>query len=175
VRNAIRFLHLSYREFIFVDLGSGKGRTLLVAAEFPFRRIIGVDIASDLNLIALENVASCRGLGARRSCIDVVSKDAGDFEFPDDPLVLFMFNPFPAAVLSRVMENLVASLVRVPRQAFLIYRKPICADVIESSSCFSIVVQSKSWLTPDDSLTIYRSRCDAAPAVRSRATGEVTL
>ena len=164
MRNAIRFLHVSYREFIFIDLGSGKGRTLLVAAEFPFRRIIGVDIASDLNRIALGNVASCRGLGARRSCIDVVSKDAADFEFP-----------FPAAVLSRVMENLVASLVRVPRQVFLIYRKPVCGDVIESSRRFSILVQSKSWLTPDDSLTIYRSRYDSAPAVLSRAAEEVTL
>ncbi len=35
----------------FVDLGSGKGRTLLMASEYPFQRIIGVEILAELNEI----------------------------------------------------------------------------------------------------------------------------
>src|ERR1700683_3774920 len=32
-----------FRDFVFVDLGSGKGRTLLMASDYPFRRIVGVE------------------------------------------------------------------------------------------------------------------------------------
>ena len=32
-------VHLDFRDFTFIDLGSGKGRTLLLASDYPFRRI----------------------------------------------------------------------------------------------------------------------------------------
>ena len=35
-------LPLNHEDFVFVDFGSGKGRALLVASQFPFRRIAGV-------------------------------------------------------------------------------------------------------------------------------------
>ena len=38
--------------YTFVDLGSGMGRAVLVASEFPFRRIVGVEIAPELHAIA---------------------------------------------------------------------------------------------------------------------------
>src|ERR1700727_1709448 len=33
-----------FRDFTFVDLGSGKGRTLFMASVSPFRRIVGVEL-----------------------------------------------------------------------------------------------------------------------------------
>jgi hypothetical protein len=33
---------------VFVDLGSGKGRVILEAAQYPFHHVIGVEIAPEL-------------------------------------------------------------------------------------------------------------------------------
>src|SRR5689334_23652607 len=35
--------------FTFVDIGSGKGRVLLMAAEYPFPHIIGVELLPELH------------------------------------------------------------------------------------------------------------------------------
>ena len=53
-------LSISHGEFAFIDLGSGKGRALLMASELPFRQIIGVEFAR----------AAC-GRRAQRSCLSV--------------------------------------------------------------------------------------------------------
>src|SRR6478609_9761998 len=34
---------------VFIDLGSGKGRMVLEAARYPFRRVIGVELAQPLH------------------------------------------------------------------------------------------------------------------------------
>jgi tRNA G46 methylase TrmB len=33
----------AYSQYTFIDVGSGKGRVLFVAAEYPFRKVIGVE------------------------------------------------------------------------------------------------------------------------------------
>jgi hypothetical protein len=38
-----------YAQYTFVDVGSGKGRMLFVAAEYRFRKVIGVEFATDLH------------------------------------------------------------------------------------------------------------------------------
>src|SRR5437868_798915 len=49
-------LPAKFRDFTFIDLGSGKGRTLLMASDYCFRRIIGVEHLPTLHSIAQENV-----------------------------------------------------------------------------------------------------------------------
>src|SRR5947208_15284999 len=39
-------------DFTFIDLGSGKGRTLLMASDYPFRRILGVELLAGLDQLA---------------------------------------------------------------------------------------------------------------------------
>src|SRR5512140_1628938 len=36
-------LRIPFEEFTFIDFGSGKGRSLLLASLFPFKRVIGVE------------------------------------------------------------------------------------------------------------------------------------
>src|SRR5262245_54030407 len=45
-------LPIRYDHFTFVDLGSGKGRAVLVASRFPFKRVMGVEYSKTLNEIA---------------------------------------------------------------------------------------------------------------------------
>jgi SAM-dependent methyltransferase len=120
-RQALRALPIrDYAEYTFIDMGSGKGRMLLLAAECPFRRILGIEFAAELHRQAVENIAACRGIWLRCRQIESVAMDAADFRFPDDNLVLYFFNPFGCATMRRVLEELRTSLKRLPRDVLLV-------------------------------------------------------
>jgi SAM-dependent methyltransferase len=104
-------------DFSFVDVGSGKGRVLLMAAEYPFRRIVGVELLPELHEVARENVK-------RDPRVELVLGDAREFQFPDGPLVVFLFNPFPPWVLRQVLRNVQESLKRKPRDMFVVLHNP---------------------------------------------------
>jgi predicted RNA methylase len=121
IREILRRIPIAPHQFAFVDLGSGKGRALLVASEFPFAKILGVELSSELHAIAEKNIEiyrpefqPCRNFELRR-------ENAAAFIFPADPLVLFMFNPFGDETMKRVLENLAISLRMAPRQAFVAF------------------------------------------------------
>jgi hypothetical protein len=114
--------------YTFVDLGSGKGKVLLLAAALPFRRIIGVEFSPLLHEIAERNIA--RYGGPVRCKPESICMDARDFEFPSDPLVVFLYNPFVDEVLSSVMANLERSLREDPRPAHVMYACPFEASTL---------------------------------------------
>jgi SAM-dependent methyltransferase len=103
----------------FIDMGSGKGRVLLLAAGYPFRRVLGVEYSEQLHEVARKNIASYRG---PRQCasIDSIHGDAGVYQFPDGPLVVFFNNPFHSPVMTAVVENLKKALREEPRDAALL-------------------------------------------------------
>lgn len=118
-------------EFIFIDLGSGKGRALLLACGYPFREIIGVELQPQLHRIAQENIIRFPSEGRFCRRITSLCMDAREFRFPDDPVLLYLFNPFPDYVLEAVLKNFEASLRASPRSAFIIYNTPIERHVLE--------------------------------------------
>lgn len=120
-RQILRALPIAADGFIFIDLGSGKGRTLLMASDFPFRRVIGVELLAEFAKIAQQNIA--RYHNERQKCFALESRqgDARDFVFPGEPTVLYLFNPFPEHVLCTVLSNLRDSLTTTPRRFYVIY------------------------------------------------------
>ena len=119
----IRRVKADLSRFVFIDMGSGKGRALLMACDYPFQEIIGVEVQPELHRIAQENILRFDGT---RKCgrVSSVCMDARDFEFPDEPLFLYLFNPFPDYVMERVVSNLRDSLQRNPRPAYILYNTP---------------------------------------------------
>jgi SAM-dependent methyltransferase len=113
------------REFVFVDLGSGKGKVLMLAARYPFRRVVGVELWEDLHRVALQNLRSFRERPDCAAEVTSIRMDAADFPLPEDPLVLYFFNPFPEAVLTRVVANLRESLARAPRRVYVLFYAPV--------------------------------------------------
>ncbi len=109
----------------FIDMGSGRGRVLLIASERAFRRVLGVEFTSELHESALENIR--RFPDARMRCRDVTSVlgDAAAFDFPAEPLVLYFDNPFNEKIMTKVVANLAASYERVPRPIVLVYQQLI--------------------------------------------------
>lgn len=135
-------LRIPLATFTFVDLGSGKGRTLLMASDYPFRRILGVELLAELNEVAQQNIV--RYHSDQQKCFALVAyaADARDFVFPAEPTVLYLFNPFPEHVLRAVLANLRNSLTQSPREVYVLYHN------LEHERIFAECV----WLRP-----IYRS------------------
>ncbi|HEY0328857.1 MAG TPA: class I SAM-dependent methyltransferase [Rhodopseudomonas sp.] len=101
LRDAVAFIGLTPGDYTFVDLGCGKGRMLIAAAELGFQSCVGVEFADELAELAARNVAACEF-----SHVSVVHGDAADYAFGDAPFLLYMFNPFSQQVMQRVREHL---------------------------------------------------------------------
>ena len=121
---------LNFAEFTFVDLGSGKGRTLLMASDYPFRRIVGVELLPALHHIAQQNLAQYKSDSQKCFTLESIRAEAGQFNFPAGPLLIYLFNPFPESVLRRVLANLRRALDENPRTAYIIYYNPQHADIL---------------------------------------------
>lgn len=122
--NAIGVAH---EEYSFVDLGCGKGRVVLVASEYPFRRVIGVELSEMLATVARRNVAKYAAASRARQ-VEIACMDATAFEWPQEPLVVHLYHPFQSDVLRRVLQSLEASLRAQPRPvviAYLLYSSAI--------------------------------------------------
>jgi len=122
-----------FREFIFIDLGSGKGRTLLMASDYPFRRIVGVELLPALNFAARENLSKYQSEVQKCFVIESICGDASEFAFPAEATVLFLFNPFPESGLRRVIANLEQSLREHPRKVYVLYHNPLLEHVLGES------------------------------------------
>lgn len=126
-------LEINFPEFTFIDLGSGKGRVLLMAADYQFRRIIGVELLPELNRVAQQNLH--RYKTATQKCFNLQAEcgDAREFQFPAEPTVLYLFNPLPQSGFVQMLRNLESSLQQTPRKVYVIYHNPLLED--EMSNC----------------------------------------
>ena len=128
-----------FDQFTFIDLGSGKGRTLLMASEYPFRKILGVEVIAELHRAAEENIRAYRSPTQRCARIEAVCADACEFHFPAAPLVLYLFNPLPESGMRRVMARLEKSLAANPRPVWVLYHNPLLEHVIGESAGFTTI------------------------------------
>ena len=118
-------LPIDFREFTFIDIGSGKGRTLLMASEYPFHKIVGVEIMPELHRPAVENIREYQSETQKCRNIESVCVDAVEYAFPTEPLVLYLFNPLPLAALRKVLQNLENSVASIPRPVYIVYCNPL--------------------------------------------------
>ena len=133
-------------EYTYVDLGSGKGRTLFVAAERPFREVVGVEFSASLHERAVANIRSFRYRGRRCGRIRSAHLNAVDFAFPEGRLVIYLFNPFGAETMARVLANLAASLRREPRHTIVVLLWPRCGDQVAAVDGMRLVDHPTRWL-----------------------------
>lgn len=122
----VRATRVDPTEFCFVDLGSGKGRLLVLAAEAGFDEVVGVEL-SELHEVAERNIrayaASPRHADRSLRPLRIAShrQDVTTFDFPQRPLFVFYFNAFFGPVLERTLENLRASVAAHPRAVLFVW------------------------------------------------------
>ena len=111
------------RDVTFVDLGSGKGKALLVAGRLPFHRVVGVEIDSGLAEAARQNILRA-GDRLRAGSVESVTASAVTWKVPDDTSVVFMYNPFFGQTFYDAMANVFDSFDRNPRDMHIVYTFP---------------------------------------------------
>jgi SAM-dependent methyltransferase len=141
-RQMLAHVKEDFRDFVFVDYGCGKGKPLLLAAQFPFRKIIGIDIWPELLGIARRNVENYSG---PRLCTDfeVLEINATNYVPPEDiPGIYYFFDPFQADVMRVVLGKIRESLQRRPRKAYVVYCEPDRPDVLEDSGFVELLAKT---------------------------------
>lgn len=123
---------------VFVDLGCGKGRVILLAGRYRFGRIIGVELSEDLSAVARRNVAA-RRVHLRCADVDVVTADVADYRIPDDVSVVYIYNAVRGPIFDAVVANLIASVDRCPRTVRLIYQNAREHERLVSTGRFRLV------------------------------------
>ncbi len=148
-------LPLEPNRYSFVDMGSGKGRALLVASEFPFKKIVGVELSAHLHGIAEENIG--RYLPASQQCktFSLQCMNAIDYVFGQEPVVLFLFDPFGKEILRRVLANLEASLKAAPREVFVVYVFPQFESLLREFSYLKLISKGGPQWRPWSAYVIY--------------------
>lgn len=123
-RQIMDALDVPISEYAFVDLGCGKGRALLLAAQFPFRSIVGVDFVPSFVEAARHNVSIAAAQGLCRD-VEVVVGDATQFVLPSGAVLVYLFNPFDSHVVGKVALHLRASYEADRRPFVVVYANPI--------------------------------------------------
>jgi SAM-dependent methyltransferase len=109
---------------VFADLGCGMGRIVLLAARYPMKRVVGVELSEDLARVARENVGNAQGRLATRD-IEIVQADVLEYELPDDVTIVYLFNPFTGDIFEQALQSILASLDRRGRRLRMVYRHPV--------------------------------------------------
>lgn len=121
----------------FIDIGSGKGKALLMAATYDFHKVVGVELDEPLHRIAERNIATARRNGVLK-CADVssVKMDARRFDdYPQNSFV-FIFNPFDADIMDAYVRHLSAQVREKDLSVLLVYLNPRHADCFHDADVF---------------------------------------
>ena len=129
---------------VFIDLGAGKGRAVFLAARYPFKRVIGVELSAELSAVARTNIEQVRDQLLCQD-IEIVTSDILDYEIPDDATVVFFYNPFQGQVFESAIQKLLESVDRRPRQVRLIYVHPMELEYLKSTGRFRLVRRVRGW------------------------------
>ncbi len=154
----IRRLKVDRQRFTFIDLGSGKGRVLLIAAQYPFKSVVGVEFSKTLHDIAVTNIQKFVGAGATYTSVTSINCDAGEFDFSEiGDKIVFCYNPFAADLMIRVLDNLNAPAHK-PGETIFAYLGGMSSAVRQKLNFFPIIDKGE-FLTEFDTheqYSIYR-------------------
>jgi SAM-dependent methyltransferase len=153
----------------FLDLGCGKGRALLAAAQRPYGRVVGVEFAAELAAVARAAVAACPETVA--GSVEVIRDDAARVELPTTPLVVFLFNPFGPPVIDHVADRLQASYDEQPRPIVVAYLNPAHAQAFTRQGAFQRVPLARRLAWRFRLLSPYRLDVLASPEAVPLLTG----
>ena len=137
-------MQLHHEDYTFIDFGSGKGRAMLMASEFPFKRIVGIEFSPKLNEMARDNIKRYRSRGQKCTALEVVEGDAAAYKIPDETVVLYFNNPFNEPIMAKVLANIKKSLEDHPREMFIAYSygTPEMDKFVETSSFLTKVAST---------------------------------
>ena len=123
----------------FVDIGAGMGRAMILAAQYPFKQVLGIELSPGLYEVAKENLATVRGRDMRCRDVRLSHADARIANYPPGDLVVFLFNPFDADALRTTLASIAGR--RDAGDTWLLYHTPVERAVLDAMPEWSLVAR----------------------------------
>jgi len=151
---------LSPADFTLIDIGCGKGRVVMLASETPFQEIIGVELSPQLAWIAQQNLGIWNAAPHPCARLSIVQDDAFDLAIPESPVLIYLFNPFGAVLVQRLVEHLLTLAATRTTLVDLLYVHPVHADLVATIPGVHLQWDGQIPFSPEDT---------AADAFRDRS------
>jgi SAM-dependent methyltransferase len=149
--NALTHLELDWTKFSFVDVGCGKGRAMLLALRFPFRRVWGVELSPALTAVANDNLRRFAADWRQPQVpAEAFAGDAADFALPDGPVVMFLYHPFAAPLMKRFIAHVREAARQEPREIYMLYANPELGKLLEKTPGVEMLWRQLFSLTPEE-------------------------
>jgi SAM-dependent methyltransferase len=139
---------------VFLDIGAGKGRAMLLASQFPFLRVEGVELNPVLAAIADANISLWNNDAAANPLAPLTlhHADATRHPLPAEPTLAFLFHPFELPILRRFLRYIERSISLNPRPFDLLYANAEHGSLLDSHPAFSRLWMGPVPMTPADHL-----------------------
>jgi hypothetical protein len=137
---------------VFLDIGAGKGRAVLLASQHPFLRIEGVELNADLARIAAANIALWHQDPAANALapIELHHADATKHPLPSAPTLAFLFHPFELPILKRFLRHVETSQAAAPRPFDLVYANSEHDSYLDRHPAFTRLWKGSIAMSPAD-------------------------
>jgi SAM-dependent methyltransferase len=141
---------LTPADYTFLDVGSGKGRVLMLASELPFRRILGVELDPGLVAIAHANLALWSRTPHPCTRLETLATDILDLPLPSGPLLIYLFNPFNQSLMQNFADYLQDELLKRDIGIDILYTRPDHASILEAIPGIHTLFRDEIPFTPED-------------------------
>ncbi len=148
---ALARLELDWSRFTFVDVGCGKGRALLLALRFPFRRALGIELSPALAAVAQANLQRFAAPWRQANLpAEALVADATTSPIPDGPVVMFLYHPFAAPVMRRFLAHVLKAARGERREMYLLYANPELGQMVGDTPGVEWLWKDTFALTPEE-------------------------
>lgn len=131
LRRVLRHLDIDFSQYVFIDVGSGKGLAVLEAARHPFAEVIGVEISRRLHDTAVGNLERVRRHLSLRAPVTLLQMNALEHDCTAPRQVVYLYNPFDEVILRELMRALATRLQRGVKDILVAYVNPLHKDMLE--------------------------------------------
>jgi SAM-dependent methyltransferase len=121
-----------------IDIGCAKGSAIRCMSDFPFRRVDGIEISTQLAAIARKNFARLK-----KKNVEIFNLDARNFTGFEKYNFFYFYNPFPASIMVPVIRRLWEESKH--QEAIVIYNNPVCHNLIESVGFVKMLIYPDEW------------------------------
>ncbi len=108
-KRAVQATGLRYEDYSFIDIGSGLGKACLLASNFNFKAIYGVELSPSLFSRSCKNLHRFKSISSKGDNIFLSNLNALDFEFPEGNPFIHIYRPFNEQVMREFKQKLIAS------------------------------------------------------------------
>jgi SAM-dependent methyltransferase len=142
----------SIERYTFLDVGAGKGRALLLASQFPFASVEGIELNASLTSIAQANIDIWQRdpHSAPLAPIAIHHADATKYQFPDTPTLAFLFHPFEAPLLRRFLRHIESHLALHPNAFDLVYVNSEHGSLLDRHPAFTRLWEGRVPMSAED-------------------------